>query len=237
MSNKTACFTIKLDIAKIKCALCKEYLRSAPVFVQYSGDTICERCNKISEKISFRNKLYEDMMKAALLPCRFATKGCTKQLQFNHCANHENVCDYKDKFKCPISTCNWVGKIEMLLNHFFQDAHNATVVLSQSFCFPKNGQVFKLLQAKQRNFVIWVNAIHQKITIEVISLDLQNSVDYKLSLYKPNASEDGEIRKKGRTRILDGGKVITMEFDKKLITDMLGRTESLECHVSFECGC
>lgn len=221
---------VKLDLTKLRCASCKEYLTNAPVFVQYNGDSVCGSCNILGGKASFRNTLYEDMMKGVLFPCRNASRGCTKQVGFNNTMGHEAACTYKDCYKCPIDTCKWSGKLEMLFSHFFQDGHNAAVLTNQMFIFSKNGQVFKLLQLKQRSFVLWVNAINQKVSIEIINLDFGVSVEYKLSIYKPNASEEGEIRKKGRTRVFNGKKE-AIEFDKKLITEMLGKSEMLECSV------
>lgn len=223
--------TVKVDIKKLKCALCKNYLANAPVFVKYNGDSICGSCNTLDRDPSYRNTLYEDMMKGALFPCRNASRGCTKQVGFNNTIGHETACTYKECYKCPINTCTWTGTAEMLFSHFFQGVHNAIVLdKSQKFIFNKNGQMFVLLQLKQRSFIIWVNSVHQKISIQIVNLDFGPSVEYKLSIYKPNAIENGEIRKKGRTVMLTG-KSETIEYDKKLITEILGKSEWLECSI------
>lgn len=225
--------TLKVDASKLKCASCKNYLKSAPVFIQYTGDTICQTCNNATGKTTFRNKLYEEMIKTVLFPCEYASKGCTTRLLFNNAAQHESVCKFKG-CKCPIVKCTWMGKPENLFTHFFessQGGHSAAVVVGQQFQFYKNGDVFKLMQVKNRNFVILVNARTQKICIEVINLYEGSSTEYKLSLYKPNAKDEGEIRKKGCTRILSASKEQTIEYDKKLITEMLGKSEVLECSI------
>lgn len=228
--------TVKLDISKLKCASCKNHLKTSPVFIQYTGDSVCANCNNAAtNKPSFRNKLYEEIIKTALFPCQYASRGCVTRVTFNNTTQHETVCKFRG-CKCPIDKCAWVGPASDLFTHFFESVkggHAAAVIVGQTFQFHKNGAVFKLMQVKNRNFVVLVNAIAQKICFDVINLfEGGAAVEYKLALFKPNARDEGEIRKKGMTRLLSGGKAqASIEYDKKLITEILGRSEMLECSI------
>lgn len=225
--------TINIDIEKLRCALCKKYLRNPPVFIQHTGDSVCEKCNTAACKPSFRNKLFEEMMKGVLFPCINAPKGCTARVGFNSTHSHESVCPFKGD-KCPIAGCKWLGRVTDLYQHFSTDFHGASsIIMGQRLLFHKNDAAFLLFKLKNRCFAMWVDARKQKICIEVINLHEGNSVEYCLSLYIPNAKDRGEIRKKAFTRKVYANKGMTIEYDKKVVTDMLGRSEMLECSVSL----
>lgn len=226
--------TFHVDLSKLKCASCHNYLRSGPVFIQYTGNSVCSKCNNPCGVASFRNLLYEEIIKTALFPCRYASNGCPARLQSTD-TSHEAVCVFKS-CKCPVFKCKWVGSAEEIFTHFFQSVQNghcAAVIVDGKFQFNKNGEIYKLIQVKKRNYVIWIHAITQKICIEVINLYKGHSVEYKVSLFKPNARDNGEILKKGRTRLLNDTKQEIIEYDKKLLTDILGRSEMLECSINL----
>lgn len=226
--------TISISPEKLKCAVCRTYLYNSPVFVRETGDTICEKCNNNTpnRKSAFRNWLYEDLMKGALFPCQYADSGCTALMGFNNFSSqsHEYTCKYRNK--CPIDTCQWYGKVEMLFGHFLKGAHGDAVLIGDQIKFDSNGEVFKLVRHKGHSYIVWVNALNEKVCIEVINLYKGNSIPYTLTLYNPDDISEVDIGKSGETRELKGTKQ-TIEFDKKLITQMLGKSVCLECIITF----
>lgn len=223
---------LKVSTYKLKCALCKSHLKNSPIFMQYTGDSVCASCHNPATMPSIRNRLYEEMMKGALFPCQYVLKGCTARVCFNNTSPHETVCIFKDACKCPIERCVWVDSPKNLFTHF-SNCHKASVLEAQKFQFYKKDEVFKLLQVENRNFLMWVDAVTQTILMEVINLDEGASVEYMVSLYRPSAKDEGEIRKKGYTRTLNIYEEQVIEYDKRAITEMLGKSEQLECSIVF----
>lgn len=220
--------TLHLNISKLQCAKCKKYLSNPPVYVEYSGDSVCEMCNEVMGKPYFRNLIYEELVKCSLFPCSYAPNGCPVLVQFSKTYIHESVCTYKHS-TCPIELCGWAGRLDLLYNHFLSSNHSAKDLKTSYFILNKDEEMFKLVKVKKRTFVIWVNGTTDKINIEFINLDLGDCVRYTISIYKPNAKEEMELRKEGSTRLFRGKMREVVEYNKKLVCDILGDTDFLEC--------
>lgn len=221
---------LQLNVSKLCCVKCKKYLSNPPVYVEISGDTVCEECYKVTGLAPyFRNHIYEDLLKEAFFPCVYAANGCSTRVQFSKTNIHESVCVFKHN-RCPVELCCWSGRMMMLHEHFLSSIHGAKTLEKPKFEFTKDSEVFKLFKTKKRSFVMWTSGKSDKIRTELINLDMGDSVKYVFSLYNPNAKDKVELRKEGRTRLFNGTMREVVEFDKKVLCELLGDTEMLECY-------
>lgn len=219
---------LTLRTAFPKCASCKKYLSSPPVYVQSTGDSVCEKCSNTAGPPFFRNKLYENIVKNVFFPCEFVSRGCRHMVVFGDTQQHEATCPHKHYY-CPIELCVWSGSMDKCIEHFQNGSHGAVRLVGSNFVFNRDGVVFKLIKLGKRVFVLWLIARPQKIIIELINLDCGESVKYKVSIYKPNTRDTAEFRKEGVTRLFVEKLRHIVEFEKKLLDDLLGQPKMYEC--------
>lgn len=218
----------KVPLKKVKCASCARYLNNPPVYIRITGDSICANCCVTSGFAPIRNKIYEEIMKGSLFPCQFATRGCPIRVGFNNTAMHETNCKYQN-YQCPVDTCSWQGRLDLIVAHII-DNHVVLKAECMKFIFSRGSEVFRLLHIKERTFLLCIGGRRDKISIKILNLDTAKPVEYKLSIYKPNAKEEGEIRKKAKSVHLNCSQS-AVEFDSKLIEGFLGPSDLLECSV------
>lgn len=238
--------TLKVNILQLKCAICKNHLKTAPVFVISNGSSICEKCKSASNKPSFRNHLYEKVVEDALFPCEYAPRGCTAQLKFNNTVEHESVCKFQN-CKCPVADviffsgrglCSWEGRPIDLPKHFNHDDedHYVDEIANENFQFEKCSKVLKLVQVKKRNFLMLIDALTTNIYIEVFNLYEGDRVKYRFSLYKPEAKHELQLRKEECTRVLREDEKRIIKYDKRIISKLLGRQEAFQVSIYFYIG-
>lgn len=222
--------TVKLKASKLCCAKCEKYLSNPPVFVQSTGDSICEDCYKtLGDVPYYRNYIYEAMVKDAFFPCVYAANGCPTLVQFNKTNLHESICVYKHN-SCPIELCGWSGRMMMLHEHVLSNIHGAQLLTCPKFIFGRDSEVFKLFKWKKRTFLMWVDGNTDKIRVELINLDMGDSVKYTFSVYRANAKNVAQLRKGAKTRLFTGKMREVLEFDKKVLCTLLGDDiQKLEC--------
>lgn len=218
--------SLDVPLKKLKCAACSKQLSNPPVYVRITGESVCATCCFADGVAPIRNKLYEEIMKGALFPCEFAEKGCPARVGFNNAASHVLNCKYQ-YYKCPLEPCVWRGEVDSIIEHL-TTIHRAVKAENTKVFFRRSAEVCKLLNVEGRNFLLWIEERKQKICIEMINLDIGKEVEYKFSIYKPNAKEDAEIRKKAKTRRLNGSQYV-VEIDNNVIDNLLGPSELLEC--------
>lgn len=234
--------SLTVNIMNLKCALCKNCLNTPPVYTQSTGDSICKKCNTASNKPSFRNYVYERMLKRALFPCKYAHRGCTARLLADN-MEHNRVCIYQN-YKCPVGhvsfslgdeQCKWEGKPNDLFAHFKDDTehHYIDEIVKQQFQFQKCSKILKLAQVKKRNFLILIDAVTANICIEVFNLYEGDAVRYRVALYQPKVRQQAELRKEGCTRVLGDDEERIVKYDKFIIAKTLGVLSVLECSIHF----
>lgn len=91
-------FNIKEKILDyLRCAICKQYLSSDPIYMRSDGSNICHRCvySNGVPKDCVRNRAYETIACIVLFPCIYKNWGCPTRLKFGRDLwQHESNCSY-----------------------------------------------------------------------------------------------------------------------------------------------
>ncbi|XP_031353564.1 uncharacterized protein LOC116178252 [Photinus pyralis] len=111
--------TIPFDCKKFVCAICQNYLSTAPVYLLQDNRDLCSNCVFGDLEKAFRNVSLERLLVNAYFPCKNASQGCTLTYKFGEEDDHTSKCTFKP-IECPIrkrSECEWNGRFGAVREH------------------------------------------------------------------------------------------------------------------------
>eukprot|EP01083_Nonionella_stella_P070420 188385_1 len=135
--------SVPVGRSHLECPVCLESFNSK-IYQCCEGHVVCEECKiKIPSPKKcpscrkplgdIRNRVLEDLVKDALLPCRNEPRGCKVVLSLDKRLVHEKDCKFS-LYRCPHpdhhDKCKWIGDGGSVRKHF-EDKHCSVYVFKE----------------------------------------------------------------------------------------------------------
>uniref|UniRef100_A0A1Y1M5S3 RING-type E3 ubiquitin transferase n=1 Tax=Photinus pyralis TaxID=7054 RepID=A0A1Y1M5S3_PHOPY len=180
--------TIPFDCKKFVCAICQNYLSTAPVYLLQDNRDLCSNCVFGDLGKAFRNVSLERLLVNAYFPCKNASQGCTLTYKFGEEDDHTSKCTFKP-IECPIrkrSECEWNGRFGAVREHI-SEKHAKLISENAAFIINVNEDTmdtFVVLNSKNRCIVDYVyNSKSGDLKYTVALLDVGEQ-DFQVELRK-----------------------------------------------------
>lgn len=131
--------TIKLNPEDFLCAVCKNYLSSAPIYISEDSRDICNDCVQADVDKPYRNVTLEKILVNVFFPCKNKTYGCTTAYKFGEEEEHQSKCFFK-KVHCPFRRnrgCQWDGTYGKIHEHVNKE-HDTLITKDAKFLLNLN---------------------------------------------------------------------------------------------------
>ncbi|KAK5648840.1 hypothetical protein RI129_003732 [Pyrocoelia pectoralis] len=172
--------TIKLHPEDFLCAVCKNYLSSAPIYLSEDSRDICNDCVRADVDIPYRNVALEKILVNIFFPCENETYGCTTAYKFGEEEEHRSKCFFK-QVHCPFRrnhVCQWNGTYGKIHDHLNKE-HDTLITKDAKF-------LINLNQNDKRTFIV----SNRNFSVVDYMYDINSGIlKYNIATFEPNIPE------------------------------------------------
>lgn len=253
----------KSTLDLLRCAVCRKYLSSSPVFSYDDGRNVCNLCYdkqplSVKEKKHCWNTLYAKAVKYFGFPCKYSDLGCKEIVRFNDTL-HQKYCEYR-LFGCPVNKNDgFEGTVKQILSHLTLD-HSSMIIEGNNniiFTITKQLVIHKqtkimphtgtLRRIKSEDFPIMYviefdvytskHTENQILSVNVIEInDRKNIKTFYSVSFQPDEDKDTLFQ---RNKLAVSKLVADVNINyKQNITQLfeIFHTENVHCKISIETG-
>ncbi|KAK5648812.1 hypothetical protein RI129_003704 [Pyrocoelia pectoralis] len=171
---------IKLHPEDFVCAVCKNYLSSAPIYLSEDSRDICSDCVQSNVDKPYRNVALEKILVKIFFPCKNQTYGCTTAYKFGEEEEHRSKCCFK-QVHCPFRRnhgCQWNGTYGKIHEHVNKD-HDKLLKKHAKFLINLNQNEKHTFIVSNGNFFVvdYMNDLNSGI------------LKYNIAIFEPNIAE------------------------------------------------